>query len=128
MGSAWRLAFRLLGRPSRSEMGMEDDFMKRGYLLPEGCKDLIDVLKLKSKGPAPPKPRAPQQLPPIIGEITVPAWMTVTELAAALAQKPFQIIGDLMEVGIFANVKQQLDFETISRVLRKHGFVAKRGA
>jgi hypothetical protein len=29
---------------------MEHDFMKRGYLLPEGCKDLIDVLK-KSKQP-----------------------------------------------------------------------------
>jgi hypothetical protein len=27
---------------------MEHDFMKRGYLLPEGCKDLIDVLE-KSK-------------------------------------------------------------------------------
>src|SRR6266403_1313852 len=26
---------------------MEHDFMKRGYLLPEGCKDLIDVLKSK---------------------------------------------------------------------------------
>jgi hypothetical protein len=29
---------------------MEHDFMKRGYLLPEGCKNLIDVLE-KSKEP-----------------------------------------------------------------------------
>jgi len=29
---------------------MEHHFMKRGYLLPEGCKDLIDVLQ-KSKEP-----------------------------------------------------------------------------
>lgn len=25
--------------------GMENEFMKRGYLLPDGCKDLIDVLR-----------------------------------------------------------------------------------
>jgi len=106
---------------------MENEYMKRGYLLPEGCKDLIDVLESK----APSKPVAPKSsplvpLPPITGEMTVPAHMTVAELAAALAQKPFRIIADLMEIGVFAQVKQQLDFETISRVLRKYGFTAKR--
>ena len=30
--------------------------MKRGYLLPGGCKDLIDVLKLKSKQQSPQHP------------------------------------------------------------------------
>jgi len=28
---------------------MENDYMKRGYLLPKGCKDLNDVLKRKQK-------------------------------------------------------------------------------
>ena len=28
---------------------MDCDYTKRSYLLPEGCKDLIDVLKLKQK-------------------------------------------------------------------------------
>ena len=28
---------------------MDCDYTKRSYLLPEGCKDLIDVLKLKHK-------------------------------------------------------------------------------
>ena len=28
---------------------MDYDYTKRSYLLPEGCKDLIDVLKLKHK-------------------------------------------------------------------------------
>lgn len=28
---------------------MENEFMKRGYLLPDGCKDLMDVLKLKEQ-------------------------------------------------------------------------------
>src|SRR5258707_774479 len=31
---------------------MNDDYSKRGYLLPKGCKDLIDVLK--SEAPAGP--------------------------------------------------------------------------
>jgi hypothetical protein len=35
-----------LGRLSVSEY-MDHDFMMRGYLLPEGCKDLIDVFKFK---------------------------------------------------------------------------------
>src|SRR5258707_1071346 len=29
---------------------MNYDYCKRGYLLPEGCKDLIDVLNLTDKG------------------------------------------------------------------------------
>jgi hypothetical protein len=32
---------------------MAEDFMKRGYLLPKGCKDLIDVLQ-KAKQPSKP--------------------------------------------------------------------------
>ena len=30
-------------------LSMENEFLKRGYLLPDGCKDLIDVLKLKEQ-------------------------------------------------------------------------------
>ena len=87
--------------------------MKRGYLLPEGCKDLIDVLK-------------PSIASTDCRVMIVAAQMTVSELATALAQKPFRIIADLMEIGVFASVKQELDFETISRVARKYGFTAKR--
>lgn len=103
--------------------------MKRGYLLPEGCKDLIDAMKLKARPePSTPGPLAPAPLPPVTGEMTVPASMTARELAKALARKPFQIIADLMELGVFAAVDQQLDSDTISRVIRKYGFKAKRGA
>ena len=71
---------------------MENEYMKRGYLLPEGCKDLIDVWKVKgTPNPSTPKSSSPAALPPVIGEMTVPAGMTVSELAASLTQKPFQI-------------------------------------
>ena len=35
---------------------MENEFMKRGYLLPDGCKDLADALKLKQKHSSSAKP------------------------------------------------------------------------
>ena len=120
--------------------------MKRGYLLPEGCKDLIDVLKLKaepahhhfSKLPAlfaqlpkghgamikPPKHPAP--LPPVTGEIIFPAQTTVSQLAALLDQELFVIIADLMQMGVFASVGQVLGFEAICRIARKFGFIAKK--
>jgi hypothetical protein len=108
---------------------MENEYMQRGYLLPEGCKDLTDVLKPKFQaGPPLVQQATAAPLPPIIGEMTVAAQMTVSELAVALAQKPFRIIADLMELGVFATVKQQIDFETISKVVRKYAFTAKRAA
>ena len=107
--------------------------MKRGYLLPEGCKDLTEVLNSKrSSNPIASKPARPKTsipptapLPPIIGSITVPDQMTVAELATALAQKPFRIVADLIDMGVFAGNNQQVDFNTISRVVRKYGLVAK---
>jgi hypothetical protein len=150
---------------------MEQEFINRSYLLPPGCKDLIDVLNLKAKQQGvwnseqmldafKPKPRPvklspskfdlflealkesklsllnqepkqplPEQapiLPPIVGEIAVSAETTVLQLAALLGQKPFQIIGDVAELGIFVFPKDRLSFEIISKVARKHGFFAIR--
>jgi translation initiation factor IF-2 len=127
---------------------MENDYMKRGYLLPKGCKDLYDVLKLKEKqqhleqSPIPKlpnlfaqattghaqilKPSKPVPLPPVKGEIMVPAETTVRQLAALLGQKPYLIIADLMQIGVFASVEALLGFETISMIARKYGFIAKK--
>src|SRR6266487_918101 len=122
---------------------MDHDFMKRGYLLPNGCKDLIDVLKLKPSfiaedcknlidisklkpqvfklKPKQQSPKHPVPLPSIVGEIVIPEQTSVSQLAAILGKKPFQIIADVMELGVFANVKQPLDFKIISSVARKYG-------
>ena len=119
--------------------------MSRGYLLPKGCKDLNDALKLKQKqvesllpyvpgSPATPsdstfKPwKLAPPLPPIKGEIVIPPYTTVKKLAALLGHKPYEIIGDLMEIGTFATTEFLLDFKTISRIARKYGFTAVRGA
>jgi len=111
--------------------------MQRGFLLPEGCKDLIDVLKLKPrlellKLPLqvfdfqPKQQQYPALLPAIVGQIVVTEQTTVAKLAALLGRKPFQIIGDLMEIGVFASLHQLLGFEAISKIARKYGFIAIR--
>ena len=106
---------------------MENEFMKRGYLLPKGCKDLSDILKPKAQPtPAKPQPSSPMPLPPITGELAVPEWMTVRELAKALGQKPFQIIADLIQNRCFATVSYQLDFDVIANVTRKYGLISRR--
>src|ERR1051325_499090 len=101
---------------------MENEYMKRGYLLPEGCKDLTDVVKAKQK----PVPTAlfmpsvksswvynptdktwtqlPPPLPPVTRQVFISPPMTVKKLAALLEQKPFQIISDLTKFGIWAQV------------------------
>ena len=105
------------------------DFRKEGYLLPEGCKDLIDVLKLKPEQ----KPKAQwrkfiSQLPPICGEVVIPVQTTASQLAALLDQKPSRIIADALQLGVSVTLEQQLDFWIIIIVARRYGFIAERAA
>jgi hypothetical protein len=110
-------------------MDMENDFMKRGYLLPNGCNDLADALKLKQFH----QPRlrvmqhlAPPPPPPIVGELVIPEQTSVLDLAKLLGQEPLKIIADVMQLGGYVSVDQILDFKTISGVARKYGFIARR--
>jgi len=130
---------------------MNFDYSKRDYLLPNGCKDLIDVIHLERQQKMlllswklPPilfskdtssltstaKPSTFQEpvLPPPTGDILVSEKTSVRELAALVNQKPFKVIADLMELGVFAPVNQELDFATVSKVLRKYGYSARRRA
>jgi hypothetical protein len=136
------------------------DYNKRSYLLPPGCKDLIDLLRLEeqkkrlaSQLPKLPgfdageifipgtqeilgpwklkkkKSKEPQAKPPNvppISEVIIPDQIPVMQVAKIAGQKPFKIIADLMEIGIFANVMQKVGFEAASRVLKKYGIVARK--
>ncbi len=95
---------------------MSFENFERGYLLPNGCKDLIDAIKLQEK----------QQPPAIKGDLLVSEHSTPRELADLLGQKPFKIIADALDLGIFATVNQSLGFEAISQIARKYGYIAKR--
>ena len=113
---------------------MSPDYSKRSYLLPKGCKDLIDVLKLDHghhlESNLPPF-WLPQVLPSVVqpvfkGELLVPEIISVKDFAAVLKCKPLTLIADLMGLGIFAQLNQLLDFATTSKVARKHGYTAKK--
>ena len=104
---------------------MNNDDKKRGYLLPKGCKDLIDASMPMVKHQQRPTVRT-IQLPPIIGEMTVADLMTVGELTDAMKQKPSKIIADFMELfDVSVNVHQMVYFHHIVLVIRLYGFTAK---
>ena len=60
----------------------------------------------------PPTRRSSLIKPPIV----------VRDLAEQLKQKPFKIIADLMELGVFANVNQAIDEAVAQKVCAKYGF------
>ena len=66
------------------------------------------------------------QAPAMQDDLLVSNHITVKELAALLGQKPFKIIADAMELGVFPNVNQSLDFQTISCIASKYGYTAKK--
>jgi hypothetical protein len=94
---------------------MDPDYSQRDSA-PEGCNDLNDVLERvdqtkRKSGVIMPKNRA----------LPVPHLLTVRDLAALVKRKPFQIIADLLALGVFAKVDQQIDSAIVSRVLKKYG-------
>jgi translation initiation factor IF-2 len=77
----------------------------------------------KGPGPKPAEPAVARvALPADAKVITIKPPIVVRELADQLKQKPFKIIADLMEVGVFANVNQAIDETTAQKVCAKYGF------
>lgn len=54
--------------------------------------------------------------------ITIKPPIVVRDLAEQLKQKPFKIIADLMEAGVFASVNQAIDEKVAQRICAKYGF------
>jgi translation initiation factor IF-2 len=102
------------------------DFPKRGDIRSVKGAQPPGGLPAKTslpKGPAA-RPEAPPRisLPSDAQVITIKPPVVVRELADQLKQKPFKIIADLMEVGVFANVNQAIDETTAQKVCAKYGF------
>jgi hypothetical protein len=119
--------------------GMHYDYSKRNYLLPHGCKDLIDVLKLEKQqtelhastlGSLSTIWKLPKQTEGAgtadFREVVISDKVSIIELAMIVGKKPFKIIADLLQLGDFVSMKEDVDFETAAKLLRKYGLVAKR--
>lgn len=108
------------------------EHFERGYLLPTGCKDLIDVINLHVQPEAQiylsPVQSISKQPPLYKGDLFVSQPITWGKLAELLKQKPFKIIADLMHLGVFATMTQVLAFETVCQVASQYGYAAKRSA
>jgi translation initiation factor IF-2 len=66
---------------------------------------------------------APKVLLPADAQvISIKPPIVVRELAEQLKQKPFKIIADLMESGVFANVNQAIEEAVAQRICAKYGF------
>ncbi len=72
---------------------------------------------------AKPAVSTPKFVAPATGEIIViKPPIVVRELAAQLKQRPFKIIADLMELGVFANVNQAIEEKIAQQLCAKYGF------
>ena len=118
---------------------MNFENFERGYLLPKGCKDLIDAIGLHPESNIFLKlpvvrtishtwisPKPVSAAPAVKGDIFVSDHTTVKELAALLGLKAFHVIADAMLLGAFATVNQSLGFKVSAQIAEKYGFSAKR--
>ena len=84
-------------------------------------------------GPPHPPPRPPKLTARDLaepgepdGRIFLPDHIAVKDLAKMLGLKPFKIVADLLELGIFKHADEVLEFATAATIARKHGFVAEK--
>src|SRR6266446_3604724 len=94
---------------------------------PPGRAPLSPVRPGTSPLPRPPEPPAPAPelkfVPPETGEIiTLKPPIIVRDLAAQLKRRPFQLIADLIELKVMANVNQAIDETVAQKLCAKYGF------
>jgi translation initiation factor IF-2 len=110
--------------PKRTDFPKRGDIRSvRGAVPPGGPAVPSAKFPPAQKGSGKPEPVAPKiTLPADAQVITIKPPIVVRELAEQLKQKPFKIIADLMEVGVFANVNQAIDESIAQKVCAKYGF------
>ena len=116
--------------PPRPPETKRTDFSKRGDIrgvrggpAPAGPAIPSTKFGAPAKGAGKPEPAAAKiVLPADALVISIKPPIVVRELAEQLKQKPFKIIADLMELGVFANVNQAIDEAIAQKVCAKYGF------
>jgi translation initiation factor IF-2 len=105
----------------RPEFGKRGDI--RGVRGPGAPSGMSGSRIPGAKPPGKPEPATPKiSLPADALVITIKPPIVVRELADHLKQKPFKIIADLMQLGVFATVNQAIDESVAQRVCATYGF------
>ena len=68
------------------------------------------------------------QLPPIVGELTLPDMMPLGELADALKQNTAKVVASFRQFGMVVDLHTMVPFEFVANVIRLYGFTAKKAA
>ena len=107
-------------------------FDRCDYLLPAGCKDLVDSLRLeKAKGHFQQgqkvgrvflKKLEQKELPVVY----LPSSVVVRDLAKAVGAKLYHVINVLKQMGAFTSVEQRIPFHTAAKVAKRYGYISKR--
>ncbi|MEO6035479.1 MAG: translation initiation factor IF-2 [Verrucomicrobiota bacterium] len=108
----------------RFQPGQRNDFSRRGDIrsVPGGSASPGSP-QMPGRRSEPSKPVTPKFVPPTSGTlITLKPPVIVRELAEQLNRKPFQLIADLMGLGVFATVNQSIDEEAAQKICAKYGF------
>ncbi|MCX6850384.1 MAG: hypothetical protein NTY98_15805 [Verrucomicrobia bacterium] len=102
------------------------EFDKPRYLLPEGCKDLYDVILLQEQAAAGGSALkrhvsmpASESTPPVC--ITISGLVTVGALAHLLQVKPYRLICTLIKFKTFACITSVISFDTAAKVCAYYG-------
>jgi translation initiation factor IF-2 len=113
--------------PSRQDYGRGrmDQRGSRGPQQPFGRQQQFGRPQAPAQ-PPPPRPAAPAGPVYVAPEgaevITLKPPIIVRELAEQLKKKPFQLIADLIELKVMANVNQAIDEAIAQRLCAKYGF------
>jgi len=117
--------------PAGPKLGQQVGFIDLGGMPvrrePRGKREREKKKDAKPAGPGA-KPAAPGRVKPRFTAkadapvITLKPPIMVRELAEELGRKPFQLIADLMQIGVFANVNQAIDEPTAKQLCAKNGF------
>jgi len=99
------------------------DYSKRDYLLPDGCKDLADLIRREAAAVSPPRPD-----PPITRRVTLPGVVSVKFIAEATGQSLHKIANRMNELRIIVSVNRSIEFDDAVRILRRYGIGADRAA
>ncbi|OHE84706.1 MAG: translation initiation factor IF-2 [Verrucomicrobia bacterium RIFCSPLOWO2_12_FULL_64_8] len=84
----------------------------------------------RSTPPLPPRPPAPPSAPSVtvtvsgdVKIIQLKPPVIVRDFATALGLKPFKLISELMEMGIFASMNQSVEEAVATQIAERHGFL-----
>ena len=116
-GPGGRTEFQRRGDTNRFQRGGGTQFVNR----PQGGQARPGMGQQASARPA--APQEPKFVPPQTGEIiTLKPPIIVRDLAEQLKRRPFQLIADLIELKVMANVNQAIDETVAQKLCAKYGF------